>query len=150
MCVWTVSELSLESTEFRLLECRHLGKHSGPPFLLSETQIVQGKEGINDCHLGQCVSSMGHPGKLISSQVVAIQWYLLQGRMLVFVACFKQLLSAVKLQISSSNHLWWGVACHCLAVLRNKTDVVLETLARSWVEWILFWQIPSLALAHAC
>lgn len=34
---------------------------------------------------------MGHPGKLLSSQVVAIQWYLLQGHMLVFVKRYKQL-----------------------------------------------------------
>lgn len=34
---------------------------------------------------------MGHPGKLLSSQVVAIQWYLLQGYMLVFVKRYKQL-----------------------------------------------------------
>lgn len=33
----------------------------------------------------ECVSITGHPGTLLSSQVVAIQWYLLQGRMLVFV-----------------------------------------------------------------
>lgn len=29
----------------------NVGKHSGPPFLLSETQVLQGKEGVNDCHL---------------------------------------------------------------------------------------------------
>lgn len=31
------------------------------------------------------VSSMGHPGTLLPSQVVAIQWYLLQERTLLFV-----------------------------------------------------------------
>lgn len=34
---------------------------------------------------------MGHPGKLLSSQVVAIQWLLLQGDMLGFVKTHKLL-----------------------------------------------------------
>lgn len=29
----------------------NMGKHSGPPFLLSETQVLQGERGVNDCYL---------------------------------------------------------------------------------------------------
>lgn len=72
----------------------NVGKHSGPPHFLSETRVPReerrGEEKKrSSCHL--YVSSMGHPGKLLSSQVVAIQWYLLQGRVLVFAKRYRRL-----------------------------------------------------------
>lgn len=47
------------------------------------------------------VSSMGHPGKLLSSQVVVIQWYLLQWHMLVFVKRYRELYL-----VYNTEHIW--------------------------------------------
>lgn len=67
-----VFSLQVGLTEIRPQQCTaDVSKHSGPLVLL--------------CH-----SSMGQPGKLLSSQVVAIQWNLLQKLLLAFVKNYKQ------------------------------------------------------------
>lgn len=82
----------------------------GAPSLLSERFSVT-----------EFVSSMGHPPKLLSSQVVAIQWFLLQGRRLAFVKRNKQLHHAVERVGTLCGARWtnFGPRSVCLGPDRN-------------------------------
>lgn len=112
------------------------------------------------------VSSMGHPGKLLSSQVVAIQWYLLQGHMLAFIKRYQQLYlprSSERVCTCGAQPLNLRMDLHpgrdCLEVVGFL--VVMHT-GYGLLRWKhaqssqlgkdsdIIWQMSSLPLAHAC